>query len=71
MVPTWAGVSTFEPGENINVLGANPHCKDCIKFSSGSSMATAIVLGVLALYLEKKPYLTVQELFNKVANNAT
>ena len=62
-------VDIFAPGENV--LGASPYCKDCAKLSSGSSMSTALVSGVLALYLEKEPYLTVQELFNKVLNAST
>ena len=62
-------VDIFAPGENI--LGASLRCNHCSKTSSGSSMATAIVSGVVALYLEREPSLTVQELFNKVLNDST
>ena len=62
-------VDVFAPGDRI--LGAGIHCNHCTKTRSGSSMATAIVSGVLALYLEREPSLTVQELFDKVVNDST
>ena len=62
-------VDVFAPGENV--LGASVRCNYCTKTSSGSSIATAIVSGVLALYLEKEPSLTVQELFDKVIIDST
>ena len=62
-------VDIFAPGENV--LGASLRCNHCSKTSSGSSMATAIVSGVLALYLEREPSLTVQQLFDKVLNDST
>lgn len=62
-------VDIFAPAENV--LGASLWCNHCAKTSSGTSMATAIVSGVLALYLEREPSLTVQELFDKVLNDST
>ena len=62
-------VDIFAPA--VNVLGASVHCNHCTKTSTGTSMATALVSGVLALYLEKEPSLTVQELFDKVLNDST
>ena len=62
-------VDIFAPGDNV--LGASLRCNRCSKTSSGTSMATAIVSGVLALYLEREPSLTVQELFNKVLSDST
>lgn len=62
-------VDIFAPAENV--LGASLRCNHCSKTSSGTSMATAIVSGVLALYLEKEPSLTVQELFDKVLNDSS
>ena len=62
-------VDIFAPA--VNVLGASKRCNNCTKTSTGTSMATALVSGVLALYLEKEPSLTVQELFDKVLNDST
>ena len=62
-------VDVFAPGERV--LGAGLHCNHCTKTSSGSSMATAIVSGVLALHLEKDPSITVQELFDKVVSDSS
>ena len=62
-------VDIFAPGENV--LGASLRCNHCSKTSFGSSMATAIVSGVLALYLEREPSLTVQQLFDKILSDST
>ena len=62
-------VDIFAPAENI--VGASLQCNHCSKTNSGTSMATAIVSGVLALYLEREPSLTVQQLFDKVFNDST
>lgn len=62
-------VDIFAPGDYI--LGASLKCNDCCRTLSGTSMATGLVTGVVALYLEKQPFLTAQQLYDKVIGDAT
>ena len=61
-------VDIFAPGDYV--LGASFKCNNCCRPWSGTSMATGLVSGVLALYLEKQPFLTAQQLYNKVLSDA-
>ena len=62
-------VDVFAPGDYI--LGASLECNSCCRTWSGTSMATGIVTGVVALYLEKQPFLTAQQIYDKVLSDAT
>lgn len=62
-------VDVFAPGDYI--LGASLDCNSCCRTWSGTSMATGLVTGVVALYLEKQPFLTAQQIYDKVLSDAT
>lgn len=62
-------VDIFAPG--YYVLGASLQCNNCCRTWSGTSMATGIVTGAVALYLQKHPFLTTQEIYNKIVSDAT
>lgn len=62
-------VDIFAPGHYV--LGASHKCDNCCKALSGTSMATGLVSGIIALYLEKQPFLTAQQLYDKVLSDAT
>ena len=61
-------VDIFAPGSLV--LGANYQSQSGSKYLSGTSMATPIVSGVLAIYLQEKPSLTVQELTQLLIDNS-
>ena len=62
-------VDVFAPG--YYVLGASLKCNNCCKTWSGTSMATGLVSGIVALNLEKHPGMTTQQIYDKVLNDAT
>ena len=49
-------VDLFAPA--FKVMGADYICNECKKTLSGTSMATALVSGAIALYLQEQPLLT-------------
>ena len=62
-------VDVFAPGHYV--LGASLECNSCCKPLSGTSAATGLVTGAVALYLEKQPSLTAQQIYNKLVGDAT
>ena len=62
-------VDVFAPG--YYVLGASLKCNSCCRTWSGTSMATGLVSGIIALYLEKNPSMTTQQIYDRVINDAT
>ena len=62
-------VDVFAPGDYV--LGASLECNSCCRTWSGTSMATGLVTGVVALYLEKQPFLTAQQIYDKVLSDAS
>ena len=63
---TGAEVELTAPG--LNILSTNS--QNDFEFMSGTSMATPFVTGTLALYMEKYPYLSHQELRKLLQKNA-
>ena len=61
-------VDIFAPGSSV--LGADYLSQSGSKYLSGTSMATPVVSGVLAIYLQEKPSLTVQELTQLLIDNS-
>ena len=61
-------VDIFAPGASIT--GAYYDSTSCFITKSGTSMATAMVSGVLAMYLQKNPNLEPQDLKNQVISHA-
>ena len=55
-----ACINIFAPGERI--LGADLSCNNCSKMLSGTSMATPLVSGLLAIKLRRQPLLTPEKL---------
>ena len=62
-------VDIFAPGSSI--LGADYTCKDCSRFLSGTSFATPMVSGVVAIHLERNRSLTPPEITARLINDAT
>jgi len=62
-------VDIFAPGNYV--LGASHKCNSCCRALSGTSVATGLVSGILALYLEKQPFLTAQQLYDKILSEAS
>ena len=62
-------VDVFAPGHYV--LGASLECVGCCKPLSGTSAATGLVTGAVALYLEKQPSLTAQQVYDKLLSDAT
>ena len=60
-------VDIFAPGQNI--MGADYICNECLKPLSGTSMATPLVSGAIALYLQKEPLLTPSEIKQKLIDD--
>jgi len=61
-------VNIFAPADFV--LGASHQCTNCCKTRSGTSMASGLVTGVLALYLEREPLLTAQQLYKRVLDDS-
>ena len=57
-------VDIFAPG--FKVIGADYVCNECTKILSGTSMATALVSGAIALYLQDQPHLTPYQIKQKL-----
>ena len=61
-------VDIFAPGESITA--ANHSCDNCTKVLSGTSMSTPMVSGIIALYLQKQPLLSPDEIKEKLKNES-
>ncbi len=61
-------VDIFAPGEFI--LAANHSCVNCTKVLSGTSMATPMVAGIIAMYLQDQPLLNTTEVKLKLQNQS-
>ena len=61
-------VDIFAPGESI--LGANHTCTNCTKLLSGTSMATPMVAGIAAMYLQDQPLLNMSDVKKKLQNES-
>ena len=61
-------VDIFAPGSSV--LGADHRSQSDSKYLSGTSMATPVVSGVLAIYLQEKLSLSVQELTQLLIDNS-
>ena len=61
-------VNIFAPGSHV--IGANYMCIGCLKFLSGTSMATPLVSGTIALYLQEQPLLTPSQIFEKLIEHS-
>ena len=61
-------VDIFAPGSSI--YAASHSCTTCFKFLSGTSMATPIVSGVVAIWLERQPLLTSAEISQLVIDTS-
>ena len=62
-------VDIFAPGSSI--LGADYTCQNCSRFLSGTSFATPMVSGVVAIHLERNGSLTPPEVKARLINDAT
>ena len=60
-------VDIFAPGSNV--IGANYSCSECTMALSGTSMATPLVSGVIALYLQERPLLTPSQILQKLTED--
>ena len=63
-------VNIFAPGSDV--IGADYSCNSCTctKTLSGTSMATPLVSGAIALYLQEQPLLTPVEITQKLTEDA-
>ena len=61
-------VNIFAPGSDV--IGADYMCIGCLKFLSGTSMATPLVSGTIALYLQEQPLLTPSQIFEKLTEHS-
>lgn len=61
-------VDIFAPGENI--LAANHTCNNCTKVLSGTSMSAPLVSGLVALYLQKQPFLSPDDVKTLLKNSS-
>ena len=63
-------VNIFAPG--ANVIGADYSCSECscTRTLSGTSMATPLVSGTIALYLQEQPLLTPSQIKEKLTDDS-
>ncbi len=61
-------VDIFAPGENI--LAADWKCNNCSKVLSGTSMATPITSGVVAVHLSRRPMASPRQIKEKLIDEA-
>ncbi len=61
-------IDIFAPGDRI--LGANYSCINCTMHLSGTSMATPMVAGVAAMYLNEQPLLSPSEVKEKLMSES-
>ncbi len=62
-------VDIFAPGQSI--LAADHTCSSCSKFLSGTSMSTPKVSGVVAIHLQREPWLTVEDIRDRLTGDST
>ena len=62
-------VDIFAPGSDI--YAASYSCETCYTYKSGTSMATPIVSGGIALMLEKHPWLTPSDVYKLLIHDST
>ena len=62
-------VNIFAPGSDV--IGADYSCNECTctRTLSGTSMATPLVSGAIALYLQEEPLLTPTEIMEKLSED--
>lgn len=61
-------VDIFAPGDYI--VAANHSCNSCSKVLSGTSMAAPLVSGIVALYLQRQPLLSPDQIKEKLTSCA-
>ena len=61
-------VDIFAPGESL--WGADYNCRDCVNGRSGTSQAVGVVSGAAAVYLSHSPFLTPDQLKQKVIDQS-
>ena len=59
----------FAPGQSI--LAADHRCMTCSKFLSGTSMSTPKVSGVVAIHLQREPWLSPDKIKEKLTAEST
>ena len=64
-----ACVTIFAPGQRV--LGADHSCNNCSKYLSGTSMATPLVSGVVAIHLQRQPTLSPNEIKQILIDDST
>ena len=62
-------VDIFAPGDSV--MGADYSCNDCSQTASGTSLATPIVSGAIAILLQRNPLLTPDEVSSELISLST